>query len=337
MKNIHIYLSSGLLLLPTQVSTRKAPLMSKKEKHTLIYMRKKVSLVYPKGTFQVVPFYFRGDDTYKEHEYLAEQMNSSFDKYKNSLSEYEAAMKEFKDVSAEAEEADEYVLKLSSNISSEHVTINEGHALRQKIYDLSSKIEETDIKISKIHEMTSPNRLSCLMNEYSGYSPEIENLKIPTKGESIYAKSMKKEIGSVLLSNEFTDSIGMLTEHQVALRCKNLLRMSLDEKLRQINEEQSTYTHILPAAASSTDPQVIELLEELAELKLSLLESDLQVRLATIHRESLIKYQMDRLSEANEFLTLMSVEGEDLNLVLSSLESEETEEETIMENQNSEE
>lgn len=263
---------------------------------------KKVALIYPRGTYKSTPFYFRGGDGLHENEQLQDDLKRAQENYKKARKALSEARQEYESSQLILDDLDSCACKVASNIGSGSTETTANSMLKLRIKQLQAEIEEVEKEIEEARQPITSFEYISLQNEYAQFGPDLEELRHQGEFNKDNSIEMKKKIGEILLSPKFSESVEALVENQVASDCRNRLRSLLSNKTNDIYQQKSSdsgkINHI-------NDSELMEIFDIQREADQDLLESELRLNLARMHRYLLVKMEVDRISEMNEFLTLM--------------------------------
>jgi hypothetical protein len=135
---------------------------------------------FPRGTYRIPAFYFRGADLYTEPEHLADGLivaRTAFAKAKRQLEKVQAEFRELEDVFSER---DEYTVAIASSLGEESLSTEEDSHLRHLMVELTSLIAETEHNIAYYKHQQNEGNMTSLLRERAQYHADIENLRILT-------------------------------------------------------------------------------------------------------------------------------------------------------------
>ena len=298
---------------------------------------RKVALIYPRGTCRSPAFYFRGGDGLYEPEILRSSYKQAMEEYNKTKKAHAEAKKEYKQTQAELEDLDECILKMAANMGSDSSETTKHSELRSKIQQLKMDIEDVEKQIAEVNKQCLPFEFTGLVNEHAQFTPTLKELRDDAEGGQDESERMKKEIGELLLSEVFSESVESLIEKQVALDVKAQIRKALNESQNRINQQKSSDTGII---CQIDDADLMAKLDHFRDLSLDNLECKMQRDLAETHHNIFIKMEIDRLNEMNEFLDLMKMHDDCIDTdevyehcMAEDEEEEEEEEKTQQEEQ----
>jgi hypothetical protein len=135
---------------------------------------------FPRGTYRLPAFYFRGADLYSEPEFIADSLivaRTAFAKAKRQLEKVQAEFRELEDVFSER---DEYTVAIASSLGEASAITEEDSHLRHLMVDLTSQIAETEQNIAYYKHQQHEGVMTSLLRERAQYHADIENLRILT-------------------------------------------------------------------------------------------------------------------------------------------------------------
>ena len=269
-------------------------------------MQRKVALIFPKGTCKIPPFYLRGGDGLSEPENLRSQYKAALEEYNRTKKQLAQAQKEYQQTSAELEDLDECILKIASNMGQESAETTENSKLRAQIQQLKMDIEDVENQINETNQQILPFEFTGLVNERAQFTPILRDLHETIAVDR--SQDIKREIGEILISEKFSESVESLIEKHVAVEVKNQMRSAVNASQNRINAQPSADTGIINEI---DDQDIMDKINYLREISLDALESQVQLDLAETHHRIFLKMEIDRLEEMNEYLTLMQKETVD--------------------------
>lgn len=265
---------------------------------------RKVALIYPRGTCRSPAFYFRGGDGLNEPEIIRSQYKQAMEEYNKAKKLHSEAKREHDQTQAELEDLDECILKMAANMGANSSETAKHSELRAKIQQLKMDIEDVEKEIQEISQPILPFEYTGLINEHAQYTPTLKELRDDTDSGEDESLRMKKEIGNILISELFSESVESLIEKQVAVDVKSQIRRALSESQNRINQQKSSDTGII---CQIDDDDMMYKLEHFRDIALDNLECRMQRDLAETHHNIFISMEIDRLKEMNEFLDLMKM------------------------------
>lgn len=267
-------------------------------------MRRIRSLLYPRGTYRAPSLFFRGGDGICEPEIMRKKYLEAMFEYNRVKKDYDEAKKEFDQAQAELADLDECILKIAQNMGGDSRDTTEFANLQAKIQQLHMDIEDIEKEIEEVSEPLLPYQNIGLVNEHAQFKPAMKDMHDSLDADEDNTLKMKKEIGTMLLSEDFSNSVESLIEKHVAQDVKYQIRKALNQSQNRINQSKSSDTGKINQC---DDDDLMAKLDHYISVCLDNLEFKLQKNLAKTHHKVFIKMEIDRLNEMNEFLDLMQM------------------------------
>jgi len=272
--------------------------------------RPTTALMFPKGTYKSTPFFFRGEDEHHEPEFIDHEMRYAqllYDKVRNEL---EAEKKEYDNIQKALNKKDSYSVALASALGDGTTPTEESARLRSNIDELNEKIDQYESYISEIKGYQHPSLMTSMQKEKAYYHAEIEHLRIEISEGISAINEGKKEIASIVSTDQFTKCHIIRSELMAFSRLVNKLKYETSI-LFSSNSQKGPVLKPRPTQDTST-----LLLSILLEKKTNaLLEKEATQRLkyfSTIRAKMTAKTMIDQIEEMNQ--TLCSYNGEPLNI-----------------------
>ncbi|OHS96100.1 hypothetical protein TRFO_37771 [Tritrichomonas foetus] len=304
---------------------------SKFSQHKMTTSRPPVGLAYPKGTYKVVPFFWRGEDPLRENEALLVEYRQTQKDYRKKESELRLMQQEFDKYKEQLDSFDKYAIQIANDLGENSIATTQNAQLRKEIKSIQDQIQEIENQIKICKYWTSQTQMQKLYLEDSGLWPEIEtqmrNIDLTT--DSII--SLQKEIGETVISDRYQYSINAATEAKVAFQCKHWLNTKLQNLRNSMNQSKSCKNGVRLTAANTlihSNDEVNRLFELNCQIKLEFEEVQLNKELATFHRRHTVKSAFQLIQELNDVIGLIGGKPIDLNRVrdhcdITEIENEE--------------
>ena len=277
-------------------------------------MKRNLSILHSTNLIKSKIFHFRGDNIFNESEYLSEEYNSSVNKFYEVGNELDYLIQQYNNLLEEQSSIENYYIKVSTGLSQDSEGFNQYLNKKEQIKKLKFEIFQIEEEMKNINNSINTTNITQLINELSTYQPKISNSHFNLNFENNNSIKIKEKIGKTLISKEFQDSIDILILHQTYSQTKKFFRYYLTDYLCQINQEPNSPKNNLDLFEN--------FILELTELKLNKLQLDLQLTVAKIQSELLIKYKIDQISEGNEYLILIKEEPFNINEIKNNCNNE---------------
>jgi NifB/MoaA-like Fe-S oxidoreductase len=280
--------------------------------------RRAVTLAYPKGTCSTVPFYFRGDDVYKEQEFLNSEFLQSRAEYHRRSQEVEELQIEYDRVLREFQSIGSYALKVASDLGGDSLCTAEHANLLKEISELENLCQNFEKEIARYNTLANPIEYERLDKEFAAVSLELENLAriIALSEES--CRELETGVARITSSVEYLKAQCSAMEARVAQQCCHRIQGEFQQLLNSLNAAPSEPTGKRTASANLAvrpgDP-IGPLLDARMECNLELMEMELKKRLATLHRRHAVKSAVQTIVNMNAVLAAAGKEPVDMEEV----------------------
>lgn len=280
-----------------------------------------VGLAYPKGTYKVVPFYWRGDDPLKEQEALLQEYRLTLKEFRKKEAELRATKQEFEQIQEELNSYDRYAIQIANDLGENSSSTPQNAQLRKEISDLQGEIKKVENQIKYYKFWTAPIELTKLTTEDTSLWPEIETQMQSLEKSSQNINSLKLQISKNIITEQYLYSSNAITETRVALHCKHWLSSKLQTLRNSMNQSKSCKNGVRLTAAKSlihTNPEINEIDDVYSSVKLQLEEVKLSKELAFYHRKQSIQSYFQIVQELNDALSMLGEEIVDLEEIKSN-------------------
>jgi hypothetical protein len=268
-------------------------------------LRRAVALVYPKGTCSTVPFYFRGDDMYKEQEFLVSELLQFRSTYQKKVQEVENQRTEYDQVLREFQSCGAYAVKVAGDLGGDSVITAEHADLLQEIAELERTRKELEDDIARYHRLANPVEQDRLDREYAANSLELENLTRALSLCECSRAELQREIARTISSAAYQKAQCSAMEARVAEQCCHRIQQQFQQLLNTLNAAPSEPAGRRTASANvvhrTLDP-IMRLLDDRTEINLELTEMELKKRLAVLHRRHAVKAAVQTITNLNAVL-----------------------------------
>ena len=200
---------------------------------------RKVSLIYPRGTYRIPPVYFRGGDTYKEPEYIDDEAKKAISQFRLTKQELIKARTEYSAAENEGCFAEEYTMQMAENLGENSKATTENNDLRQRINKATVEMEKLDREIQQIKARICPSELSPLVNEQASFIPDLESLNHQIQRSQTKILNNKRRIAQTLISSQYSYACDSFTEYEVAEKTRNQLRSTMTNKFSTMGMQKS--------------------------------------------------------------------------------------------------
>lgn len=289
-----------------------------------------VGLAYPKGTYKVVPFYWRGDDPLKEQEALLQEYRHTLKDFRKKEAELRETKQEFEQCQEELNSYDRYAIQIANDLGENSASTPQNAQLRKELAEVQEEIKKVEKQINFYKFWTAPIELTKLTTEDSALWPEIETQMQSLDQSSENINSLKLNISKSIITEQYLYSSNAITETRVALHCKHWLSSKLQTLRNSMNQSKSCKNGVRLTAAKSlihTNPEINEIDDVYSSIKLQLEEVKLTKELASYHRKQSIQSYFQTVLELNDTLSMLGEETVDIqeirsNCDIDSIESE---------------
>jgi len=198
-----------------------------------------VAFLHPPGTYKSAPFFFRGDDTLKEPEFLENEKKEITFKYQTLLKELKQERKEYVEVQKELQQRDGYTIALSGALGDQSQLTESNSALRHELAELTTRIEGIERGINRYKSLQHPAMISNLTKEKAFYQTEIEDQRICVTNGVEKLQNGKIALGTIVcsepLSRAYIVSGYVLAKHNI----KSSLKKELKERFTKVSAKHS--------------------------------------------------------------------------------------------------
>ncbi len=264
-----------------------------------------MALVYPKGTCKVVPFYFRGDDPFKEQEFLRAEYSKNMKALLAKERELNETQKEFNQLQEEMQFCDVYAAKLAKNLGEGSQATTEHIKLLDEISALEKEQNNLIEQVKSAKSWTNPIELERLMREDAVLIPGIDQRMRDLEEINQGIEEMEGEIADIVSSDDYKIAVSSELEARVALQCRNRLKQELSILRNGINEapsgENGKRTTMANEMTRANDP-IMPLISEKTDIQLEQEEAQLKKTLAAMHYRAAMKSSIRVIEALNEIL-----------------------------------
>ena len=262
---------------------------------------RKISLIYPRGTYRIPPTYFRGGDIYKESEFIDGEAKKAISQFKLTKQRLIKARTEYSAAENEGCFAEEYTIQMAENLgeNSKETTIN--NDLRQRINTATVEMEKLDKEIQEIKAKICPSELSPLVNEQASFIPDLESLNHQIQRSRSKIIESKRRIARILISPQYSYACDSYTEYEVAEKTRSQLRSTMTNKFSSMGMQKSKSigkrSTLANEALHNEGASITPLLDELVDTHLKLTETQLRLSLAKTHEQMLTNSLLKQLED----------------------------------------
>lgn len=284
-----------------------------------------VGLAYPKGTYRVVPFYWRGDDPLTEQENLMSEYRRVQKDFRLKEQELSAVQKEYDKCCEELDSYDKYALQIANDLGQNSISTTQNAEIRKDISDIQNQIQEIESKIATVKFWITPIELTKLSTEDTTLWPEIESQMRNIDKSATNIDSLKKEISEKIISEKYLYSVATSTEARVASHCRHWLSSQLQKLLNSMNQAKSCKNGVRLTATNElihSNSEISNLFDQYSSIKLELEEARLTKQLAAFHRKTVVKSSYQTVQELNDVLSMLGSEVIDLHEVRDNCDIE---------------
>lgn len=268
-----------------------------------------VTHLFPRGTCKSTPFYFRGKDPLTEPEYLTKELSIVKEEYRRAKKELQDERAKFDKANSALTQRDGYTVALASALGENSYNTEYNAYLRNKLADLTTKIEGTERNIKFYRDQQDVSLVSGLLREKAYYHAEIEDLRLEILQGIENIKNGKAKLGMIVSSREYSSAESVQAEYASVRSLHNHLRNEMNTLFKEFtakNPNKNTEKVRKPEISN------IRTLHE-AKQKLSLSLSEIQHE--KYYTDAIAKYtalsMIDQIESMNQ--VLVSLGGEELN------------------------
>ena len=263
-------------------------------------IRKRVTLIYPKGTFKKSPYYFRGGDVLKEPEYMKDQKRELLANYSRTRKLLMDAQKEYEEAEGEFSVAEEYTNQIAEHFGENSIETMQNSELHMKIEKLQQQLAEVESEIAVYQEKSSYLTIFPLQNENLRFKPEIDSIKNTISLAQSKTKETTQKILSILKSEEYSYSLDTRAEYETAVSIKEDLKSLMSKTFSKVSAKATKM--ITSQEIDSSEMIAANMkLKELSKLHVQNSQLATQIRLAKIHEQNTRKYLLKQLKLMNEY------------------------------------
>lgn len=292
--------------------------------------KRAIGLAYPKGTCRVVPFYFRGDDPYKEQEFLQAEYQHNLKLLHKKEIELEKTQQEYDKMQNEQQFCNNYASNIARNLGESSKITTEHVKLLEELADLQQQHVEIQEQINVLKYWTNPIEMDHLLKEEASLTPEIDQRSHFLEERNAEIDEMKRRIVDLSISEDYQLSVSSEVEARVAQQCRNRLKQSLNRLRNGLNGGKSKDNGVRTAMANEvtrSNASVIDLSGTKTDVRLELEEVLLKKKLAEMHRRASIKASVGIIEYLNEVLAMVGGEPVNMAEVRSKCDIDEIEQE----------
>lgn len=261
----------------------------------------------PPSQFQQAKFYFRGGDVLREQEYLQEQ-------YKKALSDYRAAQQNLKFIENQVRDATDvladqegYTNALASFLEADAESSKKEVAMKQRLRELESEIEQSNQEISVIKATQNAATLAILQKERAYYLIEIQRGYKMIENYNSQNINSVKQIAACTINKKYRDALDL--EYQ--LNKTNQKKNYLKHQLQKVKNDFDSKRRIIPGSDSESKLIRAAMLANI-EPKIQLIRlQECEERRKTKHEQH-IDNLINQIEELNERMIEIGIEDEQI-------------------------
>ncbi|KAK8887210.1 hypothetical protein M9Y10_038248 [Tritrichomonas musculus] len=198
-------------------------------------MKKARSLLYPKGTYQTPPFFFRGGDEFKENEHLQSEYSAAKNDLKRAKKELLEARSEYEKVKSILDDKEGRAVALAETLGGTNTITTENAQYRRQIADLAVEIDELRYKISEARTHASISTIAAIDRERSSYFLTIENLQVKLQELKNNTQEKKLRLYEIFASPEWHERSRITCEFEITYRFHEYLQKFCKSSFEQQN------------------------------------------------------------------------------------------------------
>lgn len=268
-----------------------------------------VTHLFPRGTYKSTPFYFRGKDPLTEPEYLTKELSIIKEEYRKAKNELLEERAKFDKANATLTQRDGYTVALASALGDNSYNTEYNAYLRNKLADLTTKIEGTERNIKFYRDQQDISLVSGLLRERAFYHAEIEDLRLEIFQGIENIKGGKARLGTIVGSREYTSAESTQAEYASIRSLHNHLRNEMSSLFKEFtakNPNKNTEKVRRPEVSN---------IRTLHETKQKLALSLSEVQHEKYYTDAIARYtalsMIDQIESMNQ--VLVSLGGEELD------------------------
>lgn len=259
----------------------------------------------PTSQYRRPEFYWRGGDTYREKEFVA-------DEYKKALAEYRQAEQELKIVQAEVaaasetlSERDGYTTALAGFLDGDTDGFTEEVQLKQELAYVEREIAEYEAELQRRQAIHNPAVSGALQKEKAYYLIEIQRATKAIENAQDESLHAREQLAACVVNNKYRNALQLESQLDKKLRKKKYLR-SL------VNRTKYAFDSRRPVTVTQTDEARSQRLamQSGIELKMSIMRAEERVERRRQKHTNQINYLIDQIEELNVRMSEIGLESD---------------------------
>jgi hypothetical protein len=274
----------------------------------------RTALLFPRGTYKATPFFFRGDDEFKEREHLQSEstmLQSNLLIAKKSL---ESTRQEFYEVQFAFNEKEGQTVKIATSLPQGPYLTTEHARLRRRVLDLIADLEEVQRRIEEARQRAQLTTIGQLERERTEYFLNIESLGSDMREVQHQIENSHLDMFQLLSGDSWREASAAAIEHQIADRIHDTLKGQVKRAFEDQNygDRQPPPMKAVVDAASPDFTALQDLLQRRMEAEQACEHARFQRTCAQIRRRVTVAAMLDGLSRLDEALRDAGDQGVDI-------------------------
>ena len=259
----------------------------------------------PTSQYRRPEFDWRGGDTYREKEFVA-------DEYKKALAEYRQAEQELKIVQAEVTAASEtllerdgYTTALAEFLDGDTDGFTEEAQLKHELACVEREIAEHEAELQRRQALHNPAVSGALQKEKAYYLIEIQRATKAIENAQDDSLHAREQLAACVVNNKYRNALQLESQLDKKLRKKKYLR-SL------VNRTKYAFDSRRPVTVAQTDEARSQRLamQSGIELKMSIMRAEERVERRRQKHANQINYLIDQIEELNVRMSEIGLESD---------------------------
>jgi response regulator RpfG family c-di-GMP phosphodiesterase len=262
-----------------------------------------------------VPLYFRGDDQYKEQEFLLSEFRNTQSQYSRKAKEVEDQQNEYDEVLLRYQSSGDYAVAIAGNLGRTSSATTEHAVLLKEISDLQTGCREIEREISHYQHLANPVEQEHLDKEYAALCLDLQNLcrSIDRADQNRFDHNRLALLA--VSSPEFRQAQRSAMEARLAEECAHRLQQDLHDLCNSLSAAPSGLASrrtSVAAAIARSDAALTRLGDDRAEAYLQHTEQRMRRRLAALHRRHALAAALQVVAELNAVMIRLGRDPADI-------------------------
>ena len=269
-------------------------------------LKRTVALIHPKGTHSTVDFYYRGGDVFKEQEYLIGEGKRLKEAYRKAKLANSSAKEDLRAAEAELEFISQCTVTMAENFGPTSYETTQHAQIQKRINDLTSELDDITKKLKDMRKVVSTNEIFSMKHEQFTYAPSFEALHHEIEKYKQKIQSTENQLYKLVISPKYAYAIDAHSEMVVAEKTRQHLKQAISQKFSDIGSKKSGDNGRTTTLANKAirdglvDNEMYSLLDKRADVYLERVETEIQLKLAEIHKTQMENGLLFHIEQLNE-------------------------------------